>query len=56
MAQMTFSLLLAICQCAERYNRAVKQGCWQLEDVYKRQPIAACSPIWCWACRWSLLR
>lgn len=19
-------------------------------------PIAACSPIWCWACRWSLLR
>ena len=30
-AQMTFSLLLAICQCAERYNRAVKQGCWQLD-------------------------
>ena len=23
--------LLAICQCAERYNRAVKQGCWQLD-------------------------
>ena len=19
-------------------------------------PIAACFPIWCWACRWSLLR
>ena len=19
-------------------------------------PIAACSPIWCWACRWLLLR
>ena len=28
---MTFSLLLAICQCAERYNRAVKHGCWQLD-------------------------
>ena len=27
---MTFSLLLAICQCAERYNRAVKAGYWQL--------------------------
>lgn len=30
-AQMTFSLLLAICQCAERYNGAVKAGYWQLE-------------------------
>ena len=30
-AQMTFSLLLAICQCAERYDRAVKDGCWQLD-------------------------
>ena len=30
-AQMAFSLLLAICQCAERYNRAVKDGCWQLD-------------------------
>lgn len=29
-AQMTFSLLLAICQCAERYDRAVKDGLWQL--------------------------
>ncbi|MGN0706945.1 MAG: D-2-hydroxyacid dehydrogenase [Faecalibacterium sp.] len=29
-AQMTFSLLLAICQCAERYNRAVSDGFWQL--------------------------
>ena len=29
-AQMTFSLLLAICQCAERYNRAMKAGHWQL--------------------------
>ena len=29
-AQMTFSLLLAICQCAERYDRAVKAGYWQL--------------------------
>lgn len=29
-AQMTFSLLLAICQCTERYNRAVKDGLWQL--------------------------
>lgn len=30
-AQMTFSLLLAICQCAERYNRALEGGCWQLD-------------------------
>ena len=30
-AQMTFCLRLAICQCSERYNRAVKQGCWQLD-------------------------
>ena len=30
-AQMTFSLLLAICQCAERYNRAMKAGHWQLD-------------------------
>lgn len=29
-AQMTFSLLLAICQCADRYDRAVKAGYWQL--------------------------
>ena len=29
-AQMTFSLLLAICQCAERYNRAMTDGHWQL--------------------------
>ena len=29
-AQMTFSLLLAICQCAQRYDRAVKNGYWQL--------------------------
>lgn len=29
-AQMTFGLLLAICQCAERYDRAVKDGFWQL--------------------------
>lgn len=29
-AQMTFSLLLAICQCADRYDRAVKAGHWQL--------------------------
>mgnify|MGYP005929176613 CR=1 FL=1 len=30
-AQMTFSLLLAICQCAERYNHAMKAGHWQLD-------------------------
>ena len=30
MAQMTFSLLLAICQCAERYNQSMKAGYWQL--------------------------
>ena len=30
-AQMTFSLLLAICQCAERYDRAMKAGHWQLD-------------------------
>ena len=29
-AQMTFSLLLSICQCAERYHRAVTDGYWQL--------------------------
>ena len=29
-AQMTFSLLLAICQCAQRYDTAVKDGHWQL--------------------------
>ena len=29
-AQMTFSLLLAICQCAERYNKVVSDGLWQL--------------------------
>lgn len=30
-AQMTFSLLLAICQCAQRYDNAVKDGHWQLD-------------------------
>lgn len=29
-AQLTFSILLAICQCAERENRAVQAGHWQL--------------------------
>ena len=29
-AQMTFSLLLAVCQCAERQNRVVQDGYWQL--------------------------
>lgn len=29
-AQLTFSLLLAICQCAERLNRAVQDGHWQI--------------------------
>lgn len=29
-AQHTFSLLLAACQCAERYNRAVQAGYWQM--------------------------
>lgn len=29
-AQMTISLLLAVCQCAERQNRAVQDGYWQL--------------------------
>ena len=29
-AQRTFSLLLSICQCAERYHRAVTDGYWQL--------------------------
>ncbi len=29
-AQMAFSLLLAVCQCAERQNRAVQNGHWQL--------------------------
>lgn len=30
-AQLTFSLLLAICQCVERYHQTVKDGYWQLE-------------------------
>jgi glycerate dehydrogenase len=30
-AQFTFSLLLAVCQCAERENRAVQDGFWQLD-------------------------
>ncbi len=29
-AQMTFSLLLGICQCAQRYHEAVSDGYWQL--------------------------
>ena len=29
-AQMTFSLLLAACQCADRYDRTVRDGYWQL--------------------------
>lgn len=29
-AQFTFSLLLAVCQCAERENRAVQDGFWQI--------------------------
>lgn len=29
-AQMTFSLLLAVCQCVERENRVVQDGYWQL--------------------------
>lgn len=39
-AQMTFSLLLAICQCAERYNRALEDGYWQLNvpDSYRLLP------------------
>ena len=31
-AQMTFSLLLAICQCADRYDRLVQDGLWRTED------------------------
>lgn len=31
-AQMTFSLLLAICQCADRYHRLVQDGLWRTED------------------------
>ena len=31
-AQMTFSLLLAICQCADRYDRLVQDGRWRTED------------------------
>ena len=31
-AQMTFSLLLAICQCADRYDRLVQDGQWRTED------------------------
>ena len=31
-AQMTFSLLLAICQCADRYHRLVQDGKWRTEE------------------------
>ena len=31
-AQMTFSLLLAICQCADRYDRLVQDGHWRTEE------------------------
>ena len=31
-AQMTFSLLLAICQCADRYDRLVQDGRWRTKD------------------------
>ena len=31
-AQMTFSLLLAICQCVDRYDRLLQDGCWRTED------------------------
>ena len=39
-AQMTFSLLLAICQCADRYDRLVQDGRWRTEDpaVYRLLP------------------
>lgn len=30
-AQHVFSLLLTICQCPDRYARAVKGGCWQTD-------------------------
>ena len=30
-AQMAFSLLLAVCQCPERQDRAVRDGYWQLD-------------------------
>ena len=49
-AQMTFSLLLAICQCAERYNRAVKQGCWQLDIPGGSRPALPEPLAWrCWS-------
>ena len=31
-AQMTFSLLLAICQCTDRYARVLKEGHWRTEE------------------------
>ena len=31
-AQMTFSLLLSICQCVDRYHRLVQDGRWRTED------------------------
>ena len=30
-AQHVFSLLLSICQCPDRYYRAIKGGCWQTD-------------------------
>ena len=40
-AQMTFSLLLAICQCADRYHRLVQDGHWR--------PTVCCRRWNCWA-------
>ena len=37
-AQMTFSLLLAICQCADRYDRLVQDGRWRTEDPAAYRP------------------
>lgn len=44
-AQLTFSLLLAACQCAERYNRAVRAGYWQL-DVPAEYALLPQTELW----------
>lgn len=41
-AQHVFSLLLSICQCPERYYRAIKGGCWQT-DI---RPEYGITPQW----------
>ena len=44
-AQMTFSLLLAICQCADRYDRLVQDGRWRTDDPAAYRLLPQASPL-----------